>query len=46
MDLNNTTIQNTLEQNTPNMIFYEDSYAKTAFLTKEILKLGNSYILF
>ena len=36
MDLNNTTIQNTLEQNTPNMIFYEDSYAKTAFLTKEI----------
>ena len=36
MDLNNTTIQNTLEQNTLNMIFYEDSYAKTAFLTKEI----------
>jgi len=36
MDHNNTTIQNTLEQNTPNMIFYEDSYAKTAFLTKEI----------
>ena len=39
MDLNNTAIQNTLEQNTPNMIFYEDSYAKTAFLTKEISNL-------
>ena len=36
MDLNNTTIQNTLEQNTMNMIFYDDSFAKTAFITKEI----------
>ena len=36
MDLNNTAIQNILEQNTTNMIFYEDSYAKTAFFTKEI----------
>ena len=31
-----TAIQNILEQNTTNMIFYEDSYAKTAFFTKEI----------
>ena len=29
-------IQNILEQNTVNMIFYEDSFAKTAFFTKEI----------
>ena len=29
-------IQNILEQNTTNMIFYEDSFAKTAFFTKEI----------
>ena len=36
MDLNNTSIQNILEQNTANMIFYEDSYAKTAFFSKEI----------
>ena len=31
-----TAIQNTLEQNTTNMIFYEDSFVKTAFFTKEI----------
>nr|AIF03516.1 hypothetical protein [uncultured marine thaumarchaeote KM3_168_C06]AIF16621.1 hypothetical protein [uncultured marine thaumarchaeote KM3_74_F11] len=31
-----TAIQNMLEQNTTNMIFYEDSFAKTAFFTKEI----------
>ena len=31
-----TTIQNMLEQNTTNMIFYEDSFVKTAFLTKEM----------
>ena len=31
-----TAIQNILEQNTANMIFYEDSFAKTAFFTKEI----------
>ena len=36
MDPNNSSIQNTLEQNTANMIFYEDSFAKTAFFTKEI----------
>ena len=36
MDLNNSSIQNTLEQNTTNMIFYEDSFAKTSFFTKEI----------
>ena len=29
-------IQNILEQNTANMIFYEDSFAKTAFFTKEM----------
>jgi len=32
----NTAIQNMLEQNTTNMIFYEDSFVKTAFLTKEM----------
>ena len=31
-----TAIQNILEQNTTNMIFYEDSFTKTAFFTKEI----------
>jgi len=31
-------IQNILEQNTTNMVFYEDSFAKTAFFTKEILQ--------
>nr|AIF19432.1 hypothetical protein [uncultured marine thaumarchaeote KM3_86_G02] len=31
-----TANQNTLEQNTANMIFYEDSFAKTAFFTKEM----------
>ncbi len=36
MDPNNSSIQNTLEQNTANMIFYEDSFAKTSFFTKEI----------
>ena len=29
-------IQNMLEQNTANMLFYEDSFVKTAFFTKEI----------
>ena len=32
----NTAIQNMLGQNTTNMIFYEDSFAKTAFFTKEM----------
>ena len=32
-----TGIQNMLGQNTTNMIFYEDSFVKTAFFTKEIL---------
>jgi len=31
-----TAIQNILEQNTVNMIFYEDSFTKTAFFTKEM----------
>ncbi len=33
---NETTSQNTLGQNTANIIFYEDSFAKTAFFTEEI----------
>jgi len=37
MDPNKSSIQNTHEQNTTNMIFYEDSFAKTSFFTKEIL---------
>ena len=36
MEPKKTAIQNTLKQNTANMIFYEDSFMKTAFLTKEI----------
>jgi len=36
MDSKKVTIQNMLEQNTANMIFYEDSFVKTAFFTKEI----------
>ena len=36
MDSKKTSIQNVLEQNTANMIFYENSFAKTAFFTKEI----------
>jgi len=36
MDQNNSSTQNILEQNTTNMIFYEDSFAKTSFFTKEI----------
>ena len=30
------TIQNILEQNTANMILYDDSFTKTAFFTKQI----------
>tara|TARA_B100000586_G_C19958207_1_gene362554 strand:- start:81 stop:662 length:582 start_codon:yes stop_codon:yes gene_type:complete len=36
MDSKKTSIQNVLEQNTANMIFYENSFAKTAFFTKEM----------
>ena len=36
MEPKKTTIQNTLRQNTTNMILYEDSFVKTAFFTKEI----------
>jgi len=36
MEPKKTPIQNTLKQNTANMIFYEDSFMKTAFFTKEI----------
>ena len=36
MDSKKAVIQNMLEQNTANMIFYEDSFVKTAFFTKEI----------
>ena len=36
MEPKKTIIQNTLKQNTTNMILYEDSFVKTAFFTKEI----------
>ena len=36
MDQKKTTIRNVLEQNTANMIFYEDSFTKTSFFTNEI----------
>jgi len=36
MEPKKIAIQNILKQNTTNMIFYEDSFMKTAFLTKEI----------
>ena len=36
MDQKKTTIRNVLEQNTTNMIFYEDSFTKTSFFTREV----------
>ena len=36
MDSKKPAIRNMLEQNTANMIFYENSFAKTAFFTKEV----------
>ncbi len=36
MDQKKTTIRNALEQNTTNMIFYEDSFTKTSFFTREV----------
>ena len=36
MDHKKTAIQNMLEQNTTNMIFYDDSFTKTSFFTSEI----------
>ena len=36
MDQKKTTVQNALEQNTTNMIFYEDSFTKTSFFTREV----------
>jgi len=36
MEPKKTAIQNTLKQNATNMIFYEDSFVKTSFFTKEI----------
>ena len=36
MDQKKATIRNVLEQNTANMIFYEDSFAKTSFFTNEL----------
>ena len=38
MDSKKPTIQNILEQNTAKMIFYEDSFTKTSFFTREISK--------
>jgi len=36
MEPKKTVDENTLEQNAPNMVLYEDSFVKTAFFTKEI----------
>ena len=36
MDQKKATIRNVLEQNTANMIFYEDPFTKTSFFTNEI----------
>ena len=36
MEKKKATVRNVLEQNTTNMIFYEDSFTKTSFFTKEI----------
>ena len=36
MDQKKTTIRNVLEQNTTNMIFYDDSFTKTSFFTEEV----------
>ena len=36
MDQNKATIRNVLEQNTTNMLFYDDSFTKTSFFTSEI----------
>ena len=36
MEYKKATIQDTMEKNTANMIFYDDSFVKTAFFTKEI----------
>jgi len=36
MDQKKTTVRNALEQNTTNMIFYEDSFIKTSFFTREV----------
>ncbi len=36
MEPKKVTIQDMMEQNTANMIFYDDSFVKTAFFTKEI----------
>ena len=36
MDQKKTTVRNALEQNTTNMIFYQDSFTKTSFFTREV----------
>ena len=36
MDQKKTTIRHALEQKTTNMIFYEDSFTKTSFFTREV----------
>jgi len=36
MDQKKVTVRNALEQNTTNMIFYEDSFIKTSFFTREV----------
>ena len=40
MEYKKATIQDTMEKNTANMIFYDDSFVKTAFFTKEIPNWG------
>ena len=36
MEKKKATVRNVLEQNTTNMIFYEDSFTKTSFFTREV----------
>ena len=36
MDQKKATVRNALEQNTTNMIFYDDSFTKTSFFTEEV----------
>ena len=36
MEQKKATVRNVLEQNTTNMIFYEDSFTKTSFFTREV----------
>ena len=46
MDPKKTSIQSTLEQNTTNMIFYDDSFAKTRFFINIISEWGTPIFYF